>query len=344
VGGDVYESGVNAIASSGTNIYIGGDFGTVGGVPAASLAMWNGKSWTGYSNEFLYEGTNFHSYETSVNAMAFDGADLYVGADIYLGENFAYPVHGVAKWNGTAWAVEPLSLDGSPTAMVLLGRSLYVEGEFQTIGSNIYNSVTTGTGFPTVGSKPSYGLARLSLVPYVSLTSSVSPATPTPSATIQFTRTGATDLPLVVNYSVAGTAAAGVDFVALPGVVTIPSGSLAASVTVQALTGPGAGTNAIVVVDVEDSDAFTAGVPQAATVVLAPSLTLTASWQSGPVVLLQSQVAPGTVYLLQTATNLAPPVNWSTVATNTADGSGRWSYADTNVAGTGSRFYRLTTP
>lgn len=52
-------------------------------------------------------------------------------------------------------------------------------------------------------------------------------------AVFTFTRTGPTDAPLDVAYSVGGTATSGDDFAAVPGVVTIPAGKKAATVSVQ---------------------------------------------------------------------------------------------------------------
>jgi len=44
-------------------------------------------------------------------------------------------------------------------------------------------------------------------------------------------------------------------------------------------------------------------------------------------------------YILQSATNLTPPVNWQPVLTNPADGNGNWQFMDTNLNGS-QKFYR----
>jgi hypothetical protein len=49
--------------------------------------------------------------------------------------------------------------------------------------------------------------------------------------------------------------------------------------------------------------------------------------------------SPNYPYVLQSATNLTPPVNWQPVLTNPADGSGNWQFTDTNLNG-GQKFYR----
>jgi sugar lactone lactonase YvrE len=51
---------------------------------------------------------------------------------------------------------------------------------------------------------------------------------------------------------------------------------------------------------------------------------------------------PGSNYVLQMATNLAPPIVWQSVATNAADINGSGSFSD--APGGQSRFYRLSLP
>jgi hypothetical protein len=50
------------------------------------------------------------------------------------------------------------------------------------------------------------------------------------------------------------------------------------------------------------------------------------------------------LYILQTATNLAPPVLWQSVLTNPADVSGNWSFTVTNTQDVPVCFYRISTP
>jgi hypothetical protein len=51
----------------------------------------------------------------------------------------------------------------------------------------------------------------------------------------------------------------------------------------------------------------------------------------------------GNQYLVQTATNLAPPVIWSSVSTNTAGTNGLWSFTD-SITNASRRFYRAAEP
>jgi hypothetical protein len=55
------------------------------------------------------------------------------------------------------------------------------------------------------------------------------------------------------------------------------------------------------------------------------------------------QGAPGGIYLVQAATNLAPPASWLTVSTNLAGGDGRWTYTD-SLTNLPRRYYRSAKP
>ena len=52
----------------------------------------------------------------------------------------------------------------------------------------------------------------------------------------------------------------------------------------------------------------------------------------------------GQAYYLQTATNLAPPVGWIAIATNTAGTNGIFNFTDTQVTNFNQRFYRVMKP
>jgi autotransporter-associated beta strand protein len=52
----------------------------------------------------------------------------------------------------------------------------------------------------------------------------------------------------------------------------------------------------------------------------------------------------GSNYVVQAATNLAPPVTWSNLSTNLADTNGAFQYIDTGATNFRQRFYRISTP
>ena len=59
---------------------------------------------------------------------------------------------------------------------------------------------------------------------------------------------------------------------------------------------------------------------------------------------LQLTGTPNYPYVLQSATNLTPPVNWQPVLTNPADNNGNWQFTDTNTTNVPARFYRVAAP
>ena len=60
---------VNALAVSGTDLYVGGSFTSASGSAATNIAKWDGSAWSA-----LGTGVN-----GQINALAVSGSDLYVG-------------------------------------------------------------------------------------------------------------------------------------------------------------------------------------------------------------------------------------------------------------------------
>ena len=60
----------------------------------------------------------------------------------------------------------------------------------------------------------------------------------------------------------------------------------------------------------------------------------------GPPLLIVTGV-PGQAYVLQAASNLAPPIVWQPLVTNILDVSGTWHYGDPGAAQIPQRFYRI---
>jgi Immunoglobulin domain len=65
---------------------------------------------------------------------------------------------------------------------------------------------------------------------------------------------------------------------------------------------------------------------------------------SSNAVALQMNGSVGFRYVLETTTNLAPPVSWQAMVTNEADSNGLWSCCDTNVTHTRALYYRGAMP
>jgi hypothetical protein len=92
------------------------------------------------------------------------------------------------------------------------------------------------------------------------------------------------------------------------------------------------------------SDTTYYGSATATLVVGLPPQSFTASGTNGAngqQLNLQLTGTPAYPYILQTATNLTPPINWQSVLTNPADVGGNWSWTLTNVSGLPGGFYRV---
>ena len=137
-------------------------------------------------------------------------------------------------------------------------------------------------------------------------------------------RTGSTTTALPITYAVGGTAAAGADYTALPGSVTIPAGAVSVAIPII----PQSNTIApkTVAVTLRSGLAFTRGLPMSATVTISDSLT-------APVITQQptdQSVSAGT------------SASFTVVATGTPSPTYQWLKNGANIAGATATSY--TTP
>jgi len=144
-GGDVY-----ALIHSAGKLYIGGDFISVDGVAANSIAQWDGATWQALGRgvgEEDWEGK--FTPEAEVYALALDGTTLYAGGEfLFAGEA---TVNSIAQWDGTAWSALGSGVTlvdgngqaqfGAVRALALHDQTLYVGGWFDKAGGNAANHV-----------------------------------------------------------------------------------------------------------------------------------------------------------------------------------------------------------
>jgi hypothetical protein len=135
VDGDVY-----AVATSGNDVYIGGNlFGLcgntacdVGNSPINYIAKWNGSSWS--SVGFGLNGT--------VHAIAISGNNVYVGGvfDASCGNlgcsSGNVLVNHIAKWDGNSWSAVGNGFDSGVLALAVDGGEVYAGGAFEQICGN----------------------------------------------------------------------------------------------------------------------------------------------------------------------------------------------------------------
>jgi hypothetical protein len=139
-GGDYYFPSVYALAVSGTDLYVGGWFTNVGGLPANCIAKWNGSAWS----------TLGSGMDADVRALAVSGTNLYAGG--YFTNAGGVPANYVAKWNGSAWSALGQGMAGSwyntPVvhSLALSGSDLYAGGWFTNAGGAPANYIAKWDG------------------------------------------------------------------------------------------------------------------------------------------------------------------------------------------------------
>ena len=102
---------IRTLAVIGTNLFVGGSFTNVGGVPANRIARWDGSAWS-----TLGSGTS-----GTVLAMTEVGEDLYIGGSFRSAGG--KPANFLARWNE--------SLDFTDTSLVLDRLGKNDAGQFQ---------------------------------------------------------------------------------------------------------------------------------------------------------------------------------------------------------------------
>lgn len=137
---DSESASVRVIEPAGGKLYVGGVFGYAGNELSGSVGVWDGTSWSSLGGGVLDDTWSNPPEEAQVNAIAVNGANVYVGGRLTLAGRGAgqQRVAGVAHWNGTSWS----NLDGGVSgqfasevyALHIDNNQLYVGGEFDGAG------------------------------------------------------------------------------------------------------------------------------------------------------------------------------------------------------------------
>jgi len=121
---------VNAIAVSGNDVYVGGEFTSAGSCTSADgckyIAKWNGSVWSPL-------GTGA---DGRVNALAVIDSDVYAGGSFSNMGNCksADGCKYIARWNGSSWFPLGTGMDAWVGALAVSGSDLYVGGAFGNAG------------------------------------------------------------------------------------------------------------------------------------------------------------------------------------------------------------------
>lgn len=171
------------VLSAGGQLYIGGRFTAVNGVPAQNIARWNGSSWqavgTGLPNVNyvrslaafnggIIAGTTYDAFRWTgnawqqlgggvngnVNSMTVFNGELIVSGGFNrvggLVEEGGILVSNIARWNGSAWSPLGAGLNG-PVSAVHTNGSLVAGGEFSLSDGGRNIAMWNGTAWVTLG-------------------------------------------------------------------------------------------------------------------------------------------------------------------------------------------------
>ncbi len=136
------EAAAIAVAANG-DVYVGGQFETIGGVNARNIARWDGSAWHALGVGVYDSSTP--ELSSKVNAIAINGDDVYVGGQfLYAG---GYGAHSIARWNGSAWSTLGSGVGGSydtVDAVAVSGSNVYIAGEFDTVTDSTNGAQNAG--------------------------------------------------------------------------------------------------------------------------------------------------------------------------------------------------------
>jgi autotransporter-associated beta strand protein len=145
---------VYALAVSGSDLYVGGNFTGPWELGTYDVSKYNGSVWSKLGSGVSGNG---------VYALAVSGSDLYVGGDFQNASGTA--ASRVAKWNGTSWSALGSGLNNAAQAFAFLGSDIYVGGWFTTAGGNPakYMARWDGSSWSAVGSGADDSVKALAL-------------------------------------------------------------------------------------------------------------------------------------------------------------------------------------
>ena len=132
--------------AGGTDVYVGGQFTTAGGLPASGIAKWDGSAWSAVGGGLTATGSGSPAIGEELY-VASDGAD---GLSLYVGGLFTaaggQPINFIARWDGTTWHPLGTGLEWSAFGMDMRDGLLYVSGTFATAGGVPANGLAVWDG------------------------------------------------------------------------------------------------------------------------------------------------------------------------------------------------------
>lgn len=143
---------------TGSKLYAGGDFTSIGGVAANGIACWNGNTWSALGEGFRLT-TSYSSSVGVVRAIVRhdDGSGPKLFAAGAFTSSGSQPLQSIARWDGVAWSPlgSGLTLVGSSTPASVralisfddgFGARLYAGGDFNNAGGAAVISLARWNG------------------------------------------------------------------------------------------------------------------------------------------------------------------------------------------------------
>ncbi len=145
------DASVKAIAYHNGNVYVGGEFARIMGLPFGGIVLWDGRAWHPLGDRADNGVDGF------VNAIAVDGDKVYVGGQFRNAGG--KPARNIAVWNRTTktWSALGEGIGGinasSVGALVVRDGVLYVGGRFVVAGTTVAVNIAQwdGTRWRRVG-------------------------------------------------------------------------------------------------------------------------------------------------------------------------------------------------
>lgn len=118
---------INAMAVYKGELYVGGNFTSMGGVSVNRIARWDGTQWKNV-------GGGVTGSIPQIYSMTVYNGNLYVGGT--FGNAGGIAAYNIARWNGTQWDSVGLGADGIVEALYTdtIDNMLYVGGGFYNAG------------------------------------------------------------------------------------------------------------------------------------------------------------------------------------------------------------------
>lgn len=183
-GDGALNNSVYALAVSGTDLYVGGQFTDASnhGVenPAADyIARWDGSTWSSLGSDGAGGGSiNDDPSSDYVRAILVDGSDVYVGGsfnDINDNGTILPAADLIARWNGVGWAAlgdngsgDGVFSVGEVRAIALHGSTIYAGGTFSAVNGSVTAANAARWNGTTWAALSSNGVGQSSLSRWVS--------------------------------------------------------------------------------------------------------------------------------------------------------------------------------